>query len=341
MKNVEIIQLEPRRLFTAIVVNDSSDFIWPPDGPVMTLRMAIGIANKSSDPTTITFDPSVQYINQSGSGFLVGGSQPITIIGPPSTVTIDDNAIGTAFFINGNVSLSNMKVVNTSAVSIYNLGNATLTLSNVNITSSNGLIQNFGIIYDAEPLSTVVANIKSGDIGLNGPNGMANGYLNLGNTIEIRYTLIGDTNLDGTVDFTDFMHMSQHFTQTGVGWAQGDFNYDGVVNDSDFQLLKPNYGLTDPPGYGLGALPGAIMAETETPQFNGYVAGDTVVATCDFFDGDATGSATIDTRGCTHTLIKKGTTDVIQSVSSNHHGGEQLNLVNHGRGWSNHVWRKQ
>lgn len=83
---------------------------------------------------------------------------------------------------------------------------------------------------------------------------------------------------------------------------------------------------------------GILPSQTETPQFNGYVAGDIVIATCDFFDGDPTGK--MDTRGCSHTLIKEGTTDVIESVSSNHHGGQQLNLVKYGRGWSNHVWRK-
>ena len=74
-------------------------------------------------------------------------------------------------------------------------------------------------------------------------------------------------------------------------------------------------------------------------EFCDYKAGDEVVATEDFFDGDTTGNK--DTRGCSNEWIRKGMTDVVESVSSNHHGGLQLNLVNHGRGWSNHVWRKR
>jgi hypothetical protein len=62
-------------------------------------------------------------------------------------------------------------------------------------------------------------------------------------------------------------------------------------------------------------------------EFSSYRARDSVVATVDFID--------IGGR-----RITKGKVDVIESVSSDHHGGLQLNLVSHGRGWSNHVWRK-
>ena len=64
-------------------------------------------------------------------------------------------------------------------------------------------------------------------------------------TIELKYTLYGDTGLTGTVGFTDFMRMTQHFTQnSGATWDEGDFNYDGSINSADFNLLKPNYGQT-------------------------------------------------------------------------------------------------
>lgn len=60
--------------------------------------------------------------------------------------------------------------------------------------------------------------------------------------------------------------------------------------------------------------------------FSWYSPGDAVVATCDFTEG--------------HEHVHAGDRDVVESVSSNHHGGLQLNLRGHGRGWSNHVWRK-
>ena len=65
--------------------------------------------------------------------------------------------------------------------------------------------------------------------------------------LELKYTLYGDSRLTGSVGFTDFMRMTQHYTQaTGATWATGDFNYDGAVNDADFALLQKNYGQTLP-----------------------------------------------------------------------------------------------
>lgn len=68
-------------------------------------------------------------------------------------------------------------------------------------------------------------------------------------------------------------------------------------------------------------------------EFSDYQPGDIVVATCDFHADNP------HDRCVEH--ITQGETDVVESVSSNHHGGLQLNLVKHGRGWSNHVWRKK
>ncbi len=65
--------------------------------------------------------------------------------------------------------------------------------------------------------------------------------------------------------------------------------------------------------------------------FNTYRAGDEVRAMVDFHDTSLEGGGN---------FIKAGTVDTVESVSSNHHGGLQLNLVKHGRKWSNEVWRK-
>ena len=61
-------------------------------------------------------------------------------------------------------------------------------------------------------------------------------------TIELKYTLYGDTNLDGTVDSLDFIRFLQHYgTRSGGTWADGDFNYDGSVNFLDLTVLELNY----------------------------------------------------------------------------------------------------
>ncbi|MGA2443467.1 MAG: dockerin type I domain-containing protein, partial [Tepidisphaeraceae bacterium] len=52
--------------------------------------------------------------------------------------------------------------------------------------------------------------------------------------IEVKYTLLGDANLDGLVNAADFTILAANFNQPVTGWDQGDFNYDGLVNAADF-----------------------------------------------------------------------------------------------------------
>ncbi len=51
----------------------------------------------------------------------------------------------------------------------------------------------------------------------------------------------GDTDLDGDVDFADFLQLSTNFGQEG-GWGDGDVNGDGLVNFADFIILSQNFG---------------------------------------------------------------------------------------------------
>ncbi len=54
-------------------------------------------------------------------------------------------------------------------------------------------------------------------------------------------TVRGDVDLDGVVDFGDFLVLSQSFGQPG-GWGQGDFDGNGLVDFPDFLTLSGNFG---------------------------------------------------------------------------------------------------
>jgi hypothetical protein len=61
-------------------------------------------------------------------------------------------------------------------------------------------------------------------------------------TLTKAYATPGDANLDGVVNFSDLLILSQNYnTASGAGWATADFNGDGVVNFSDLLLLSQNY----------------------------------------------------------------------------------------------------
>jgi hypothetical protein len=53
----------------------------------------------------------------------------------------------------------------------------------------------------------------------------------------LKYTLIGDANLDGTLNADDYTLIDKGFAQSGSLWTQGDFNYDGIVDQNDYLLI--------------------------------------------------------------------------------------------------------
>jgi hypothetical protein len=84
--------------------------------------------------------------------------------------------------------------------------------------------------------------------------------------VLIRLTRLGDTNLDGKVNFIDFQHLELGYGQPDATWRTGDFNYDGVVDRSDFALLYGNYGLT------INGAPLAVSA-SELRGLDAFAAG--------------------------------------------------------------------
>jgi hypothetical protein len=55
--------------------------------------------------------------------------------------------------------------------------------------------------------------------------------------ILVKYTYIGDANLDGKVDGSDYNRIDNGYLNHLTGWYNGDFNYDGTINGSDYTLI--------------------------------------------------------------------------------------------------------
>ena len=141
-----------------------------------------------------------------------------------------------------------------------------VSVSSLSIAGSGGLDINNNHLFisytGSDPIANIAALLKSGYAGgnWNGPGifsssvpsnpGYGIGYADgadgvvggIGSgQIEVKFTLLGDANLDGTVNGTDFNIMAANFNQRVTGWDKGDFNYDGAVNGSDFVLLADNF----------------------------------------------------------------------------------------------------
>jgi hypothetical protein len=192
----------------------------------------------------------------------------------PSGSTIVNNG---SLTVNGNVVTGNISGTGTlnigaASTTVLKLASGSLgssqnalsiaTGSTLDI-SNNHMYINYG--SGPDPILTIAAYIKSGynGGGWNGPgiissaaqiktNGLAYGVgfadgkdgkvsgLTSGQ-IEVKYTLLGDANLDGLVNAADFTILAANFNQTVTAWDQGDFNYDGLVNAADFTDLAANF----------------------------------------------------------------------------------------------------
>ena len=58
--------------------------------------------------------------------------------------------------------------------------------------------------------------------------------------------LLGDANLDGTVDAQDLNSMAVNWQQSIAKWSAGDFTADGEVNAADLNLLALNWQSSTP-----------------------------------------------------------------------------------------------
>jgi autotransporter-associated beta strand protein len=70
----------------------------------------------------------------------------------------------------------------------------------------------------------------------------------------VRYTYVGDANLDGRVNALDFNAIAANYGLSGATalWVKGDANYDLNINSDDFTEMSKNFGLTILPGEPLG-----------------------------------------------------------------------------------------
>lgn len=73
-------------------------------------------------------------------------------------------------------------------------------------------------------------------------------------TLLVAFTLAGDSNLDRTVNISDFALLAANFGAGGK-WSRGDYNYDGITDINDFALLAANFGRVLPAGFDRASVP--------------------------------------------------------------------------------------
>ena len=90
--------------------------------------------------------------------------------------------------------------------------------------------------------------------------------------VLVKYALVGDARLEGTVGFDDLLIVADHYGTSGNDWSQGNFTYDpaGMVGFADLLALAQNYQqpLTDSESSQLSPyfLSQWALAESEVPE---------------------------------------------------------------------------
>jgi autotransporter-associated beta strand protein len=152
----------------------------------------------------------------------------------------------------------------------------------VGITGTGSLDLTNNELITNDTLANVATRIASGQITTSSTGGGL-GSLDLGGgQVEVRFTLLGDTNLDGKVDVTDLGNLASSYgTGSGALWVQGDTNYDGKVDVTDLGNLASSYGgaLASGPSGGASAMvaqslaiPAGDATSVPEPAAIGFVA---------------------------------------------------------------------
>jgi hypothetical protein len=164
---------------------------------------------------------------------------------------VSDLPVNTALDIaaGASVVLSNRTTSSTSPLQLASLANSGI----LNLNNNDAIIHNSNLAlltfqvkqgYNSGAwngsfgiLSSAAASTLGSTLGIESASSYGqpsfDGVTIASNDVLIKYTWLGDANLDGAVTSADLSAISP----TGTTWATGDFNYDGVVNADDYALF--------------------------------------------------------------------------------------------------------
>jgi autotransporter-associated beta strand protein len=210
------------------------------------------------------------------AGALPGGSN--LSIGAGSSVIVSNLGTEVAVTLNS-INATGTLDLNNNALIIHNTSVGAVTAmihngyNNGNWNGSGGIISSTAA-NDSTHLTAVgvILNNTDGSTPLYGEGDAYGDFIGqspLATDVLVKYTYYGDTNLDGTVDGTDYSRIdaaalnNQNSSNVAMtGWFNGDFNYDGVIDGSDYTLIDNSFNQQ-------GASLAASVAAVTTAQIAG------------------------------------------------------------------------
>jgi hypothetical protein len=231
----------------------STLMLWPKGTLTLsggTLAIASGITNNGAvtvsggylSPTTI--DGTGTTTVSSGASFTATHiRQQILYIGASSTAAITDNAAP------GTTSATSVlaDLINSGTLDLKN--NDLIVADSTQYSTIRAAIVNAfdGGAWDKPGITSSSARANSGSYGLGYATAAEAATTNFdgqpvtSGAVLVKYTLLGDTQLRGTVGIGDYDTVLSNYGTT-QDWSGGDFHYGGVVGLGDYDDVLSNYG---------------------------------------------------------------------------------------------------
>jgi hypothetical protein len=207
-------------------------------------------ANTSSD--VVTLNPSSGTdIHVQGISLTGGASAVVTSLGVARTVSnyhllvvgVTGATTAPLFTID---SISTLDMTDNDMAILYGSGTSPLTTVATDIGDAydNKLWDKPGLtssIAKTTPSVTALGFGEASTLGFTTFDGLTLG----GNAVVVKYTLVGDANLDGTVNLADFNKVLANFNvPSGSTWTSGSFDYSGSVGLADYNDVIHNFNQT-------------------------------------------------------------------------------------------------
>jgi autotransporter-associated beta strand protein len=241
-----------------------------------TLAIALGTLNLNSDAGSATSAPLA--LSASSGAILFNSQQHLASLalngGYAAMLTRGKYLLTHSLSIsnNGTLDLTENDLIDdySGASPLANIQAALASGYSHGTWNGNGIVSSSTISHPGTSLGFAEA---SDVLGLSGSaTGTFDGQTVDATTVLVKYTWMGDANLDGIVDASDLSRISP----TGTIWAAGDFNYDSVVNADDYALFalgdieqQGNIStLTPEPMLLLGLLIPMVSRRRSVPQRN-------------------------------------------------------------------------
>jgi hypothetical protein len=206
------------------------------------------IIEASGTSAVVTINPaSGTDIHIGGLSLTNGASATVTSLGSARSITnyrllvigIPDASVAPTYTID---STSTLDLTDNDMAILYGSGASPLATvqSQLGEAYDNQLWDKPGLTSSVAATMGGVTALGFGEasaLGISTFDGLALG----GNAVLVKYTLAGDTNLDGIVDGADYNTVSRDFAQTDATWIDGDFGYSGAVTGADYNTVLSNF----------------------------------------------------------------------------------------------------